>query len=160
MVTFRLPWFSAVQADLDHPMPGDAQRLNAMLEHLVAQGAGVSSIADAAVAVWRGVEGALSPIIGPSGVAALYRRSLHLTRGTHACLAEVYDADREAGGFVPLHRTLSQQTPAVAVAANGVLLQTFCDLLASLIGATLTERLLRSVQDTHSGGDAALDTTP
>lgn len=141
-------------------MPGDAQRLNAMVEHLAAQGASASSIADAAVAIWRDVEDALSPIIGCSGVAALYRRSLHLARGTHPCLVDTDGADREPAGFPALHRVLCLQSAADAVAANDALLQTFYDLLASLVGATLTERLLRSVQDAHSAGEReSTDTT-
>ena len=52
-----------------------------------------------------------------------------------------------AGEFAALRSVLSQQRSAQVVAANGALLQTFYDLLSSLIGVSLTERLLRSVRN-------------
>jgi hypothetical protein len=57
--------------------------------------------------------------------------------------------------FASLQSTLSQQTSANAVAFSGALLQKFAELLTDLIGASLTERLLRPVVDVHSTCDAA-----
>jgi hypothetical protein len=126
----------------------------------VAQGANSSRIADAAVARWRRIDAALSPIVGQRGVAALYQRSLHLTRAAHPCLAGVQEGERGALTFAGLHTALSQQTNAGAAAAHDALVQTFYELLANLIGASLTERLLTSTEDESSGGAAAQENMP
>ena len=138
----------------------DATRIQLTITRLVAEGADAGRIADASASTWRDIDAALSPIISPRGVAALYKRSLHLTHGDHSCLTAVYEGTLEPGDFAALQIALSQQTSQNAAAAHGALLQAFCDLLIHLIGASLTEQLLRSVCDPHSSGDAAQDTTP
>ena len=138
----------------------DAKRFQTTITRLVAEGADAGRIADAAVSTWRDVDASLSPIISSRGVAALYKRSLHLTHGDHPCLTAVYEDKSEPGDFAALQSALSQQTIQNAAAAHGALLQAFYDLLTHLIGASLTEQLLRSVGDPHSSGDAAQDTTP
>ncbi|HEY0199810.1 MAG TPA: hypothetical protein VGC19_14950 [Rhodanobacter sp.] len=114
-------------------------------------------IAAGAASVWRAIDGALSPIIGRGGVAALYKRSLYLARSEHACLADVYEAMSTPGEYVALQSALSQQTTVDAVAAVRGLLHTFHGLLTHLIGESLTERLLRSAWDNHSSGQAVQD---
>ena len=106
-------------------------------------------VADAAVAIWRGVHGTLFPIIGQRGVGALYQRSLRLLQGVHPWLSEACDTTQEGTDVALLHEALSRQSAATAQAANSALLQTFCDVLSSLIGASLTDRLL------CAGGDLA-----
>ena len=122
-------------------------------------GANASRIAEMAVASWKQVGIALSPIIGQTGVAALFKRSLYLTRSAHPCLATVLDDRAQPGEFAGMRAVLAQQTSATAVAANVALLQNFQDLLTSLIGLSLTERLLRPVWDKSSIGQAERDTT-
>ncbi|TXH34301.1 MAG: hypothetical protein E6Q92_13075 [Burkholderiaceae bacterium] len=68
-------------------------------------------VADAAVTAWRELDAALSPIIGQRGVAALYQRSLYLTRIDYPWLAGVHQATVRAGEFAPLH-TGSPSRPA------------------------------------------------
>ncbi len=138
----------------------DATRIQAKIARLVTEGADAVRIADAAASTWRDVDTALSPIISQRGVAELYKRSLHLTHGNHPCLTAVYEGKLEPGDFAALQTALSQQSSQNAAAAHGALLQSFCDLLVHLIGASLTEQLLRSVSNPHSSGDAAQDTTP
>lgn len=101
---------------------------------------------------------ALSPIIGQAGVDALFKRSLYLTRSAHSCLATVMEDKAHPDELAALQAVLAQQTRAAAVAANVALLQNFQDLLAFLIGLSLTERLLRPVWDKSSSGQAAQDT--
>ncbi len=136
--------------------------MQAALAQLAAEGADAKRIADLSVSTWRDVDAALSPIIGQRGVAALYKRSLYLTRAEHPCLATVYDGELGPGEFDGLHAALSRQTSSEAAAANGALLQVFHDLLARLIGAALTDQLLRSASDHPSSekravGNPALD---
>lgn len=53
-----------------------------------------------------------------------------------------------------LQVVLSQQDGIEATATNAALLQHFQEVLTTLIGASLTERLLRPVWDITSSGDA------
>ncbi len=133
--------------------------MRASLAPLALDGADAEHVANAARSIWRDVDAALSPIIGQRGVAALYRRSLDLVRADHPCLVAVYDAAFERDEFLALQAVLARQESSDAAGANDALLQTFCDLLTTLIGASLTERLLQTVWDKHRSGDAARGTS-
>lgn len=102
---------------------------------------------------------ALSPIIGQPGVEALFKRSIYLTRAAHPCLAIFVDDTTHPDALAALQAALAQQANGTAVAANAALLQNFEELLTSLIGASLTERLLRPVWDTPSSAQAEQDGT-
>ncbi len=102
-------------------------------------------IADSTAVAWQAIEVALTPIIGPRGVAALYKRSLHLNRHRHACLGDVAQAVQTSIDTAPLTSALAQQSPRDAAAMGAALFQTFYELLTTLVGPLLTERLLRSV---------------
>jgi len=141
-------------------MDSEARRIPSALTPLVTAGADAARIADTAVAIWRDIDAALAPIIGQRGVAALIKRSLYLTHAEHPWLSTVYEGALPPGEYGPLHAALSKQTGAQAAAAQGALLQTFHDLLGNLIGASLTERLLRAVWDRLSSGDAVQGTSP
>lgn len=95
-------------------------------------------------AIWREINGSLSPVLGERGVAAIYKRSLYgitqypwLMR-LHADIDGVIDVDA-------LSSVLREQSGADARAASGALLKSFYLLLTTLIGTSLTERLFRSV---------------
>lgn len=142
-------------------MESAARRIHANLAQLAAHGANVGQIADTAVATWRSIDAVLSPIIGQRGVAALYKRSLYLSRGDHPWLVvAAEDTPPQPDDFATLHRALAKQTSVNAAAANGALLTTFSDLLTSLIGTALTERLLQSVWSHSSSGHAVQENTP
>ncbi len=105
-------------------------------------GADASAIADAIIAAWQEIDGALSPIIGQRAVAALYLRGVALIghdypwlSGTHEDMATLQD--REA-----MRSALAQQPGPEAAAGGGAALQAFFELLAGLIGLGLTQRLL------------------
>ena len=120
-----------------------------------------SSVALSALDTWTRIDAALSPIVGRPGVAGLFKRSLSLTRADHALLTTVYEGSLAPGDYAPLQRALAENSVADATAANVALLQTFNDLLAKLIGPSLTERLLQLVLDNPlSRGDAVQDTSP
>ena len=136
------------------------QHLQSGLSKCAADGWDTVSIAAKAVSVWRDIDAALTPIIGHRGVAALFGRSLHLTRSDYPWLAAAHEGTAQQIDFAALQSTLSQQTSANVVTFNGALLQKFADLLANLIGVSLTERLLRPVLDIHATGDAAQETSP
>jgi len=108
-------------------------------------GAEPAQVADAIASTLQAIDAALRPIIGERGVAALYSRSLYLTSSAHPWLAGMHEGVQTAMDLAALKSTLAQQSTDHAAAAGSALLQTFYDLLASLIGTSLTERLLRSV---------------
>jgi hypothetical protein len=109
------------------------------------------------VQTWRDIDAALSPIIGPRGVAALYKRCIHLRRDDFPWLGAVYDGPLQPGDFDSLRTALSRQPHESIMAANIALFRTFSDLLTSLIGAALAERLLGPVWEKTSRGEAAQD---
>lgn len=125
-------------------MSTGAQRYEAALVHLAADGANAASVATVACGAWREVTAALSPIVGQRGVSALYQRSLQSTRPQHPALpAEC--SDDMAANTMTLQAALSALSGPVAAAAGSALMIHFCDLLASLIGPSLADRLLRPV---------------
>ncbi|MEW5715190.1 hypothetical protein SAMN04490186_5373 [Pseudomonas grimontii] len=91
------------------------------------------------------IDAALTPIIGQQGAVALLRRSLRLSVLTHSRLADTYDRVQAAPDLSDLKALLIEQTEADALFFGEVLLTTFYTLLTTLIGASLTARLLRDV---------------
>lgn len=132
-------------------MQAEAQGIQAMFVRLSLDSADAVGISEIAVSIWDCVGVVLSPIIGHAGVAALFKRSIYLTRNTHPWLSVVNDGAEPSAA---LQVVLAQQDRIEAIAANAALLQNFQELLISLIGASLSERLLRSVWETPSSGDA------
>jgi hypothetical protein len=146
-------------------MPSEAQDTKAMLANAISVQLGADApgsaeqIASVAVVIWTATERALSPIIGLRGMSALYRRSLQLTSAAFPCLASIRDDLSQVSDFAMLRAALAHQDREVAAAANLALLGTFYDLVTSLIGRSLTDRLLRSAWENLSSGDAAQDTS-
>jgi hypothetical protein len=129
---------------------------------LAARDADASRIAEAAVAQWSNIDAALSPIIGQSGVAALFKRSLRLTGVNYPCLHALSESTLRPGDHAGLRAALSQETAFDAAAASDALQRTFHELLANLIGDSLAERLLRSAWNLPSieNGHAAREPAP
>jgi len=135
------------------PWPGPlASRLGA--------DAGVEHVADAVAGIWREIEQALTPIIGARGVAALFNRSLKLVSDTHPWLAAARGGALDAVDAAALRAALLQQPADVAAAGGAALFQSFHDLLASLVGAPLTQRLLRAVWAPSTSLPPARDPSP
>jgi len=121
------------------------RQVTAPLAYRIGDGSTAAEIAAACGALWLELQAALSPIIGPRGVSALGQRSLHLASIQHPWLAARQPGDPatlDAGLLVSL---LAQHSSDEAAAAADTFLQTFHELLLGLIGASLTERLLRTV---------------
>ena len=143
-----------------HPMHSEERGLPAPLAHRVGRDANATQIADAVAATWQEIDTALAPILGSRGVAALYKRSLYLCGATHPWLAVLHEGVQTGVDLPPLKSLLTQQGSADAANAATALFQTFHQLLSSLIGLSLTERLLRSVWSDFPGGSPAQDTSP
>ena len=99
-------------------------------------------IAAACGDVWLELDVALSPIIGTRGVAALGQRSLHLASAVHPWLAERQPSGPTLFDAALLVSVLAQRSRDEAAAAADTFLQTLRELLTSLIGSSLTQRLL------------------
>lgn len=136
----------------------ECRRIETALARRSGPGGDVRSVADAIVALWRDIELQLTPIIGPRGVAALHRRSLFLTAREHAWLAVGPDGATLANDLDALRSLLHQQDVDVAMTGGNALFLTFHDLLTSMVGPALTERLLRDVWDPSPSDTFAQDT--
>ena len=87
----------------------------------------------------------LAPVIGARGVDALFSRSLHVTSKTFPWLAMAGNDGNSAALLASLKVRLAGQETAAAAEASDALLVNFTELLATLIGESLTERLLAPV---------------
>lgn len=145
------PGAMPVESQTGRPLP-------APLGSRVTQDADPSRMADAVLTVWAQIDDALHPIIGRRGVAALYNRSLKVTAASYAWLGGTDGdalADRDPA---TLRAALVGQTSTEAAAGALALFQAFRDLLASLVGASLTDRLLQPVWAPPSGDPPVQDT--
>lgn len=125
----------------------------------VTSDASTRQIADAIVAIWQELDQALHPIIGHRGVAALYNRSLHLTATAYPWLAIGHQGVAAAADPSALKAALVQQTAAEATAGGLALLLSSRKLFASLVGASLIDRMLRSVWAGSASSSSAQDTS-
>jgi hypothetical protein len=130
------------------------------LNGLAADGDSASRVAEAVGVTLADIERALTPIVGVRGVAALYKRALHLSTGTFAWMPAAPAGVPAAMDTGPLCTALAQRSAADAAAAGARLIREFRDLLSALIGPQLTERLLRSAWIHFLSGPTARDKTP
>ncbi len=127
------------------------------LAHRIRNDADVGQIADALVDTWRSIDSKLVPLIGQGGVGALFRRSAHLTMHAHPWLAAAQEGTVGAIDLVALKALILRKNAAQARAGGTAMLHSFYALLAGLVGASLTEQLLRSVWQPSAGAPPAQD---
>jgi hypothetical protein len=97
---------------------------------------------DTAIERWEQMAAQIISIIGEGGFTSLYARSVHLTQSTFPWLLAANFPPVANQRFADLKASLQGQTTALANEANQLLLITFTGILASLIGAHLTTRIL------------------
>jgi hypothetical protein len=136
-------------------MPNTKQVFQSTLTQLSTDGVDAARVALGAIATLQAIDAALAPIISQRGVAALYQRSL--IRPAFPWLVAVYEGALVPGDFSSLQTALAEQSVEDAMLGTTTLLNTFHDLLSSLIGESLTDRLLGSICNTPSSGDAVQD---
>jgi len=117
-------------------------------------------IGERTLATWQGFDAAMAPIIGSGGVAALYRRSLFLSHAQSPWLPGVHEGALDPVEFTELQAAIALRPAAEAQAAADALIKTFRELLAKLIGPSLTERLLRPVSAPTLHGHPVQDKLP
>jgi hypothetical protein len=146
-------------------MEGRESRWLTSLAHRVGLDAHAAQVADVIVSTLGEIEAVLRPVIGQGGFATLYTRCLYLTGVGHPWLTPASEplAAPTPADLVSLRPLLARQSRAQAAAGGVALLQTLDDLLATLVGAPLTEQLLGSVGLAHANtttGAAAQDPLP
>ncbi|MBC8999882.1 hypothetical protein IAI51_25475 [Pseudomonas sp. N40(2020)] len=138
----------------------ESRQIVASLAHQVGPNADAASIAQAIVSILQAMDAALTPIIGQQGVVALYRRSLHLCASRHPRLAHISDRAQTAQDLNALNSELVTESEADALFFGEVLLITFYELLTTLIGPSLTARLLRDVWKPSLSDTSAQENSP
>ena len=132
----------------------------APLSQRVAESASSVQIADAVRALWCDIDVALRPVVGRRGVAALFKRTLHLASIQHAWLAPLKTAhDSDAVELDQLTALFAAQPPSLAVEAGNTVFEIFRELLTTLIGARLGERLLQTAWSIPTSAPPAQDPT-
>lgn len=128
------------------------QRIAACLAHRAKGCAEVSQVAEAITSMFENIDTALTPIIGPKGVAALHRRTLHLCITQHPSFADSYRMLVVGMDLKELKALLTEQSRADALFFSEEILKTFYELLATLIGRSLAARLLLDVWEQPFSG--------
>ena len=121
----------------------DIQRQK-IIKYLIAQP--TEDVVDTAIELWEHLAAQIISIVGEDGFNSLYASSVFLTQSTFPWLpaGSLSPQTHHDHRFAGLKASFEAQTPAQAGAANSQLLITFTDILASLIGEDLTNRMLRS----------------
>ena len=109
-------------------------------------------VAAIAINLWEQMAIQIISTVGVGGFNSLYARSIFLAQSTFPWLREGSPSSETDRRFAELKTSLEGQAPATACEANCLLLITFTDILASLIGEHLTASILRS-----AWGDGASD---
>jgi hypothetical protein len=142
---------------------GNGKLLREVIRTTLTQRAGpipdANSTAEATASTWRMMATQLAPVIGTRGLDALFNRALHRTSAVFPWLAVSVDRGGSASPLPSLMVCLTGQHTAVATEASYMLLLTFTELLATLIGESLTTRLLAPVwaaPSLSSGQESAL----
>ena len=104
-----------------------------------------SAVAEATLRTWHQMVAQLAPVLGARGVDALFNRSLQLTSATFPWLASAQSDRPGVAPLAGLKALLETRDSTAATEACHALLVTFTELLASLIGEPLTERLLSPI---------------
>ncbi|GCB02312.1 hypothetical protein SFMTTN_3421 [Sulfuriferula multivorans] len=116
-------------------------------------------VADAAIDLWGKMAIQIISIVGEGGFNSLYARSVFLTQASFPWLAPADLSSRQDQRFAQLKTSFAGQTPAQAGAANSLLLITFTDILATLIGEPLTTSILRSAWGNDASDSAGKEFT-
>jgi len=104
-----------------------------------------NAIAEATLSTWLQVEIRLKPVIGERGINVLLGRTLHLTSAVFPWPDFAGNQEDSAAVLAYVKTCLAESQTAIATEASYTLLTNFVELLATLIGESLTERLLSPV---------------
>lgn len=100
-------------------------------------------MADVAITLWEQMAAQIIAIVGEGGFNSLYMRSVFLCQADYPWLA-ASSTMHENLGFTNLRACFTEQSSVQTQQANALLLITFTDILAALIGEQLTTSILNS----------------
>ncbi len=123
---------------MDHP----ALLRQHLIASLIAQQP--EHVADVAMDHWQKLADEIISIVGEAGFNSLYERSVLLAQSDFPWIPLCPPSSEAPHRFAEFGARLADQAPADARAAHNLLLTTFTDILASLIGEQLTASILRS----------------
>mgnify|MGYP007022261043 FL=1 len=131
-------------------MPATIKHLqHEMIRRTLEQRAGCDAdaraIAEATISIWQQISVRLVRVIGVRGVDALFCRSLHLTGRSFPFLIVGGNHRDRVALLANLRACIETREKLVAAEVSLMLLVTFTELLATLIGDSLTQRLLLPV---------------
>lgn len=109
-------------------------------------------VVDSAIKLWEQMATEIISIVGKNGFNSLYSRSIFLTQPTFPWVGARSKSQIIDQRFDELKMDFEEQTSAQASEANCLLLITFTDILASLIGEQLTTTILSSAWGNNASG--------
>lgn len=128
-----------------------------MISRLLTQepgGAAVpGALAEQVLWLWERIAFHLTPLIGVSGFQTLYARALHLALPDCPCFTPIQPGRTMDALFQTLKHDLGGLAPAEGERCGNVLLNTFTDLVESMIGEVLMAQILRSAWVGQSHGN-------
>jgi hypothetical protein len=119
-----------------------------IIKNLMAQH--TETVADTAISLWELMATQIISIVGKGGFHSLYARSVFLTQVMFPWLAASSVSAQADHPLAQLKMSFEGQSPAKIIEANTLLLITFTDILASLIGEQLTTSILHSAWGTDA----------
>jgi len=118
------------------------EAIQSALAHRAGGALDARAAAEATISTWRQMNSLLAPVIGTQGVDVIFRRALYLTSKTFPWLAS---GEESGDSAVSLASRLEHRCADDVAEAGCTLLVCFTELLATLIGDALTERVLGPV---------------
>ena len=119
-----------------------------MISRLLTQGQGCASdsgaVATQVLWLWEEIAFHLTPLIGASGFRGLYARAVYLASAQCPGFSAILAGVPIASLFQTLKDDLSAMPQGDAQQCGSVLLNTFTDLVESMIGEVLMAQILRS----------------
>ena len=115
------------------------------LAHRSGGAPGASAVAEAATVILSQMAALLTPVIGVRGVDVIFRRSLYLTSKDFPWLVHGEEHGDSAALLAGLKDRLAVRDAEDAAEAACALIATFIELLTTLIGESLTDRLMSPV---------------
>lgn len=138
----------------------EGRRIVASLALRVDRVQDIAQVADVIVTMLLETNASLVPIIGPKGVAALYRRSLHLSLSLNTRLAATYQSLADPLDLAELKSIFIQQDQRDVIFFGEELFKALYELLVKLIGSSLSRRLLLDVWDPDLSTPPSQETSP
>jgi hypothetical protein len=133
----------------DDSMPTQSDFCSEEIRKLLISRAGTTPdagmVAEATLNILRQMAAWLAPVIGGRGVDVILRRALQLTSRAFPCLVIAGDQGDSAVLLANLKANLAASATNDAMEAGHALLVSFTELLSTLVGESLTKRLLSPV---------------